>query len=480
MVTTPIILAGESYKHKSLPLSAQQTINFYPQMQPNAAEKSNYILESWHGKTLFGTVSGGLDRGMFEHLGILYKVTGTTLYSVASDGTHTSLGTISGSARCIFAGIQTNVIICSAGTAYQWDGATLTTISDVDLESPNSVAHINNQIIYQGTGGRFGVSDVGDATSINGLNYATAESEPDNLVRVYTFNQTLYLLGEKTVEPWVNTGEGNPPFDRIEGGLLNVGCGALHSVANDDNYIYFLDDSHSIVSLRGSATALVETISTPAMSAEIKNYSTVSDAIGWCLKIDGQSFYVITFPTANKTWISVRPRTVKGVTIGGDWFELSSGVSGRDISNSYAYCFRKHLVADYSNGNIYELSDSVYTENGDPIIRIRDTAPIHGGLIKGAIGKSIEMNRFELILETGVGVLSGQGFNPEIMLSFSDDGGKTFCAEMFGTIGRLGEFQYKVEWFALGSFYSRIIRIRTSDPVYYSIHSASADIDVGI
>ena len=473
MKTVEVNIAGGSYQHKSLPLSAQRTVNFWAQKQPaDKKEKSQYILESWHGKTLFGTVSGGINRGMFEHLDILYKVTGTTLYTVSSTGVHTSRGTITGAERCIFTGIGINLVIISEGIAYFYDGAafTVTVISDIDLESPQSATTLNNQVIYDGDGGRFGVSDVGDATSINSLNYATAESEPDSLVRVYAFNQILFLMGEKTIEPWWNSGNGNPPFGRIEGGIINAGLAALHSVAHDDDNIYFLRNGHEICAMRGSSSAVLTTISTPPMAKKFKEYVSVSDAIGWTIKIDSQWFYIITFPTANKTW---------ALPIGGEWFELASGVNDRDVSDSYAYCFRKHLVADYRNGNIYELSNIVYDDNGEAIIRLRDSAPIHGGAVN-APGKSLEMNRFELIMETGVGILSGQGSNPVVMLSTSDDGGNTFSTEMFGTIGKLGEFQYKVEWFGLGSFYQRIIRVRTSDPVYYSIHSAAADLSVGI
>jgi hypothetical protein len=161
-------------------------------------------------------------------------------------------------------------------------------------------------------------------------------------------------------------------------------------------------------------------------------------------------------------------------------FEWSSGPDGgRTIANSYAYAFRKHLLGDYSSGNIYELDVDTYTNNGEEIIRVRDTGPLHGGLIN-APGKTVEMNRFELIMQTGTGILTGQGSDPVVMLSFSDDGGQTFGTEIWGNVGKMNAKQWKVEWFNLGSFESRIIRVKTSDPVYYSIHSAAADIFVGI
>jgi len=470
MVTVPINLTGGTYKHKSLPLSAQVTRNFWPQKQADNKAKAEYILEGYPGKVLFGAKDVGVDRGMFEHKGILYKVTGSKLYSINSLGAHTELGDIPGTGRCIFAPITSNIVIETGTSRYLWDGSTVALIDDVDLEAGTGIAHLNSQIIYGGQGGRFGVSDVGDAASINGLNYATAEAEADDLLRPYTFSQVAYMMGKQTIELWWNSGQGSPPFDRFEGGIIQVGLGAFYSVANDDENIYFLGDDYLVYGTRGGSSAVISPISNPAMARLFKKYSTVSDAIGYCMNFDGQWIYILTFPTADKTW---------AFPAGGEWFELSSGLNaGRDIGNSYAFAFGKHLIADYQNGNIYELSDEVYTENGNEIIRIRDSAPLHGGLFKQP-GKEFELTRFELIMEKGVGALEGQGEDPVVMLSLSNDG-KTFSNEMWATVGKLGEFNWKVEWFNLGRFESLILRIRVSDPVYWSIHGASADIEVCI
>ena len=468
----PLNFTGGAYKHKSLPLSAQATINFNPQKQTDEKSFSSYILAPTPGHLLFGTASGA-DRGMFEHQGILYKVSGTVLYTVSSAGTHTSRGTIPGSGRCIFCPIGDNIIITTDQVRYQWNGTTVTTISDIDLEAGDSAAHLNNQVLYDGLGNRFSISDVGDATSIDGLNYAAAESDASDLQRVYVHNQVAFMMKKKSIEPWYNSGEGNPPMERYEGAQIDVGLGAIYSVANDEDSLYFFGDDDQAYSLRGGSSGVIVPITPLPLVQEFKEYNTTSDAIGYCINLNGQWQYHLTFPTANKSWV---------YNIGGDWFQQSSGsLGGRSISNSYAYCFRKHLVADYQNGNIYELDEDTYTENGSEIIRTRDCAPIHGGLF-GAPGKTLTMNRLEIFLETGVGLVdpSAQGYEPEIMISFSDDGGRTFGTEMLVDVGRQGEFQKKVEVFNLGSFESRIIRLRVSDPVKWMIYSGAADIEVGI
>lgn len=469
MPTVAINITGASYKSRSLPLSAQVTQNFYPELVDNQAAKSKFVLHGFPGMKLFGT-GNGTDRGMFEHLGTVYRVLSTLLYSVNSSGIHASLGTIPGTARCIFDGIGSNVVIANgSGSVYVWNGTTLIQVTDPDLESPVSVAHLNNQIIYDGNGGRFAVSDVGNASSINGLNYATAESNADDLKRVYVFQQTLYLMGDKTIEPWWNSGVGNPPFDRVEGGIVPVGLMALYSMSNNDRFMYFLGDDNEIYRVVSSN---IEKVSTIAISRQIGALTLVDDAIGHCFSIEGQNFYELTFPSASKTFCYSENSD--------HWFNLSSGIAGgRHRVNSLVYAYRRNLIGDVDSGNLYEWNIDTYTDAGNPIVRVRDTGPLTGELL-GAPGKRIEMDRFELIMETGTGVLSGQGSDPVIMLQLSDDGGRTFSTEIWGKVGALGNFQYRVEWTGLGSFFERIIRIKTSDPVFFTIHSANADLRAGI
>jgi len=191
----PINLTGPSSQSRAPYLNNQKTLNLYPEINGK-----QFILNSFPGLKSFATGDGPC-RGMFSHLDILYHVSGNYLYTVTSAGVKTNRGTITGVERCIFAGIGTNVVIVTNGTVYQWDGATLTAITDSDLETPNSVAHLNNQIIYDGNNGRWASSDVGDATNINGLNYATAESHADDLIRVYSYQQLLYMFGDVSTEP---------------------------------------------------------------------------------------------------------------------------------------------------------------------------------------------------------------------------------------------------------------------------------------
>lgn len=461
----PLQIAGGDFRHKSRSLSAQITRNFLPQIQSSTAE-NQYTLEPTPGLKPF-VVGGNGDRGMLDHRNILYVVHGTSLQSISSAGVRTTLGTIPGSERCILVGFIDSILIVCAGAVYEWDGSVLTQASDPDLETPNSVAVLNSQAIYDGDGGRFGVSDVGDPLAVNGLNYATAESDADALVRVFTFGQNLYLFGEKTTEQWWNSGEGNPPFDRIEGGIFQVGLAALHSIAATKQVMYFLGNDRNVYRMVSSG---FENSFTPQPILRIfQKYETVSDAIGMIIPYQGKNMYILKFPTENKTWCYIE---------GVDWIELSSrindflGVPGRWNGNSYAYVFSKHLVADEA-GNILELDDETYTDNGDVIHRMRVMSPLHGGLL-GAPGKRVELKNIRMTAEIG----QEDGV---IMLSVSEDGGKTWSPEVWATLGVTGDYLKELRWDGLNySGMSIDIKIIVSDDVYFSIHSMGAEVRLGI
>ena len=276
------------------------------------------------------------------------------------------------------------------------------------------------------------------------------------------------MFGKRTIEQWWNSGVGRPPFDKVQGGTIQRGLAGLYGVDSNSSFIYFFGEDRELYRMKGGSYGSV----TPtAIVEEFQSYADVSDVIVWTMKLRGMELICVVFPSANKSWIYAE---------NGNWFEWTSGLKeDRTKANSYISIYNKHLVEDHENGNIYELDFDTYTDNGDTIIRYRDTGLIDGELF-GAPDKEIFMSKFVVNMERGIGLLSGQGQDPEVMLSFSDDGGRTFGSEIRGHIGKLGEFQRKVEWNALGNFYSRIIRLKISDPVSFTIKNCYAEGEVGI
>jgi hypothetical protein len=467
--TIPVNVTGPSYQSRSRPLSSQRTQNWYQQL--NEQGKDAYTLMPFPGLKLVGNAVG-IDRGLHRMAEILYQVKGTSLYEISSDGTHTLRGSIPGTGRAIIRDDGINMFIVADLKVWQYttDTNLVTEVTNVNITGSKSVDFFNNQFIY--TKDRFStISDVGNGAEASGLNIVGEETLPDDLVRDYVFEEIIYRCGVRSIVAWWNNPQLTPPIDRYTGSMFNIGLAAINSIAKTDEAFYWLGDDFAIYQ---AAAGSKNRISTDAISNEIQKYSKIDDAIGNTFTFEGQNFYSITFPSGNKTFVVSESLGQNG------WFEISSGVSNPLDSTKYQGtsildAYGKLFVADASNGNVYNLDLDTYMNNGEPLQRARVTQAANGALLN-ARGKRVQMSELKLIMETGVGVISGQGDNPRIMIEYSDDGGNTWNGGSWPRVGRLGEFTLQVEWYNLGSFYDRIFRISTTDPVNYSIYSATIDL----
>lgn len=468
-VTIEANVTGPSYQSRSRPLSSQVTQNFYQQF--NESGKDPFVLLSFPGLKALGNELG-IDRGLHRMAEILYQVKGTSLYEIDRLGNHTLRGVIPGTSRSIIAddGINMFIVADLKVWKYTTDTNLVTEVTDVNITGAKSVDFFNNQFIY--TFDKFStVSNVGDGSTASGLNIIGEETLPDELVRDYVFDEIIYRCGVRSIVGWYNSGQGSPPIEKLQGRIFSVGLAAINSIAHTDQAFYWLGDDFAIYRASGGSE---ERISTDAISNELQKYSDVSDAIGNVFTLEGQNFYQITFPSGNKTFVINEALGANG------WFELSSGVNSPLVSTKYQgtsiiSAYGQNIVADVSNGNVYKLDLDTYTNNGEPLQRIRVTQSASGAML-GAKGKRVQMSALKLIMETGQGLIEGQGDNPRIMIEYSDDGGNTWNGGSWPRVGRLGEFTLQVEWFNLGSFYDRIFRISTTDAVSYSLFSATIDL----
>jgi len=466
--TVPINITGPTYQSRSKPLSSQQTKNWYQQITESGKEQ--FVLLPFPGLKLEGTAGAGLaDRGFHRMAEVLYQVKGQSLYEIASNGTHTLRGAILGSKRCIMADDGVNLFIVVPNEKvwqYTTDTNTVTEVTNVNITGAQSVDFINNQFLYTFPTWTV-VSDVGNGAQASGLNIIAEETLPDDMVRDFVFEEVIYRCGVRSIVGWYNSGVGSPPIEKLQGRIFNTGLAALHSIAQTDEAFYWLGDDNAIYRAQGGSK---ERVSTDAISNSIRGFSVTSDAIGYTYTMQGQNFYTITFPTANKTFTINESLGANGL------FELSSGLAdGKWQASSVISAYSKNFAADDTNGNVYTLDLDTYTNNGDPIQRTRVTTSINGDLL-GAKGKRTQMSRLELIMETGVGVVSGQGDNPKIMVEASYDGGRSWTHGTWARTGRMGEFVLKVEWFSLRTFLDMMVRVSTSDPVNYSVYSGTVDL----
>lgn len=464
MPNVPISVAGPTYISRSRNAANQITRNFYLEVN-----NENVSLVPFPGLKAFSTPSAGAPRGMGVFDNQLYSITDNTLYKISDSGVATSSGTITTYGRCCFEESTSSLVITTGNSKpYSYDGTTLTVGSDADLPNASTVTYLKNRVIYDGNNGDVVFADLGSPLSVSSANITSADTQPDDTLAVHAFRDQLFVFSERSITPYYNTGTGSPPFAVIQNAVQEIGVAAIHTVSSNYRSLYFLGSDlmpYRITSFQP------EPIGDQSIGHAIQGYSSISDAYGVCFSFDNQYFYMLTFP-GQATWL---------YTEGIGWTSLAYGFeSNPHLIYDYAYCYNKHLVQDRRNGYIYELDFDTYTDNGDYIDRLRTTRKITGKDL-GFPGKEIYMERLELVVETGIGLATGEGSEPRIMMSFSDDGGKTWSPEQWGYMGGMGKFTYSQNpyWTDLGSFYERQFKFRVSHPVKTVLISANADISVG-
>lgn len=462
--TYPLKIVGQAYQHRSRPLSAQTCKNMYVEGNPDS--KVPAALLPFPGLKNFAASVSQEDRGMHVMHGVLYQIYGTTLCSVNSSGSRQTIGQIPASAgRCVFDNDQTYLVIATGTKRYTYNTSTgvLAEITDSDHESGYGAAYINNQFVFDGLNNNWMTTNAGDPTTINSLNYAATEAKGNNIVTVYAKDQFVYLLAEKSFEVWYNTGTGSPPFDRLQNGVRPVGLASPHAVCETKDYVYIVGDDHQVYRIQQFRE---QQVTPPAIANAFEGY-TVSDSYCYPILFEGQHFVVFQFPTSGKSWLFNESSDT--------WSELTTdNLETAYPGHSSAYAYNKNLIADKTTGEIWELDLDTFTHDGTEVIRERVTQPI-SAVDLGAPGQRLLMDKAEFIIETGVGLATGQGSNPTIMVSISTDGGKSFSNEDTIEIGRTGEYT-RVRWDHSVSFLEAVIRIRISDPVFFTIHAGSIDV----
>lgn len=337
-------------------------------------------------------------------------------------------------------------------------------ITDPNFQGATRVAYIDGWWIFNKPGTQtFYTNQPIYSTTFNGLYFALKDAAPDNLVSIMENKELLWLIGDKTTEVWYDAGGQYFPFQRIAGTLLQTGCKAQHSVARfgsqgQEGLIWFGRSERGenvIVRTRGF---MDETVSTPAFSAEVSQYVTTSDAIGYTYQEDTHEFYVLIFPSADTTWC----------------YDGQSGMLHKRASyDPYAQQFHRHrsncflnfagmrIVGDYQNGALYQLTRNAYTDAGWPLLAKRRAPHIWD---RGQRGR-VFMSSLQLDFNPGVGNPSGMGSNPQCGLAISRDGGKTFGQRWNASLGQIGQYRNRAMWRKIGWGRDDVVDLEIIDPV---------------
>jgi hypothetical protein len=466
-----IPFATESYKHRSLPISAQRCVNAYAEKEPQGAKTQIAVL-GMPGLTLFTTVGSGPIRGMHLMGGTLFVVSGMFLYQVNSNGTSTLLGgQVTGTNVVSMADNGTQVIIVNGVNGWVWSAvAGFQTINSINFFPSTSVVFFDSYFVLSRDGtNQFFISAILDGTTFNGLDFASAEVSSDFVLAIVNQQENLLIFGQRTIETWYDAGAVQFPFLRVDGGTIERGTAAALTPIKEDNSVFFLGDD--IVFYRLDGTQL-RRVSQHAIEEAWQNYITVSDAYTFSYTFEGHKFVVLTFPSANATWVY---DISTGLWHERESWDLNNNSYGR-WRGSYAIgAYNQVLVGDAFSGQIGFIDETVATEFGNTTRALMVSPVIHNDR------KRLFHSRFELDMESGVGTATGQGANPQAMLDWSDDGGRTFKNfQLWHSIGAIGAYTQRLRWLRLGQARQRYYRLTISDPVRRSVIAASADISIGM
>lgn len=466
-------------------ITRQRRLNcFYDVRQDQ--DKHSTVVRNAPGSIQSASLSEMPIRGYRVVANVLYVVAGNELFSVTTSMLVTVRGTLNTSSGVVGLSdnaVQLGIVDGVAGYcytiisgSYAQSGAdsagAFVVISDGNFPNgAKTMCFLSGRNISELPGTRQGYCseqyDLTNWTNSSGLpTFFTKNDFPDNLLAVDSLNGNLILWGDgKSIEFWQDVGTSPLPFAKISGVTQTVSLAAINSRVLFNNTIAFvghaLEGGTQVFVLNGY---VAQKISYSDVDDLLSSFATTQDAIALTYMSHGHPRYQVTFPTAMRTLVYDALTSF--------WDEAQTGIAltGRHFANLGVAFNGKNYVSDSTSGVIYQLSDTIYTDNGTPIKRQLVTRHVH------AAGNELSVDELFIDMATGVGLQTGQGSNPQIMLQVSRNNGNTFGKEKWKSIGAVGKYT-RVRWLQLGSAEDFVFQFTMTDPVPFTIIHGAAVTD---
>lgn len=497
---------GSSYTAADPAQDRQQSVNWYVEYSQDGKSKTPTAMLGAPGLNPLFSVSSGPAGGEVRGCWVLpggtsaIVVCGNTVSRVTMTvpATQTSIAQFT---VLLFATIATNngqvairdngiggyVMIGDGVNGYLVNLATnaLTVIADAGFVGPDKIAFIDGWWICNVPGTNRFVTNGPTPYSITfpAAFFALKDTSSDNLVTLMENSRELWNVGERASEVWYNAGGANFSLSRIPGVAPQIGCAAKHSIARLGASLAWLAKSE-----RGE-NVVIKTdqygytpISTQAVAAAISSYPLVSDAIAFVYEEEEHLFYQLTFPTADKTW--VYDATTSDISGEPQWherasFTSSTGQSHRARANCFMNFQNLRMVGDFVSGYMHQMTRKVFTDAGfnpssglpttEPLICLRRSPTLWSRENR----KRLFHSSLQIDFRPGVGLQTGQGSDPQVMIRWSDDAGESFGNEHWVTIGKVGKTKNRAMIRRLGQARDRVYEARFSDPVQRDVVGAT-------
>lgn len=393
------------------------------------------------GLTAKYTLSGVV-RAMTDMGGDLYSVAGGHLWKNG-----TAVGTVIDSEETTIARLASHVCVVAGGVYSVWNGSTLMRPTTGQVISPTSVATMDGYTIVSGSdttrSDRFAISRLDDPKTFDGLDFKTAETQPDGIKRVIRDHKELAIIGSGTTERWYNSGDISL-FSPNASAFAERGTKVAASVVRADNGLYWLGDDEQVYRSFGGSP---EIISTPSIAEYLKGKEVIS-----ALSMDdrGRKFYVMRLRNAPSLAYSIGA---------GTWSEFSTGGAHGPWVGTAAHQFGSVQYIGTSTGKICTLFG--WDDDGDVMCGEIDSQPLRE--------KTNTVNEIEIVIDTGMGDI---GRNRVVSLQMSRDG-RNWSGSRLRDLGTQGEYRKTAQWAGCGSADSYYqAKFRITDPVQRDVHGA--------
>jgi hypothetical protein len=394
---------------------------------------SKGYLRSAAGAVPFAT-GPGVNRGGIEWNGVLYRVMGSKLVSVAQNGAVTILGDVEDDAKPVsFDYGFDRLAVRSNAKLWYWDGIALTQVTDPDLGPVLDLVWMNGHYVTT-DGTSIVVTQLSDPTAVDPLKYGSAEADPDMVTGLVRLRNELYATGQDTIQVLYYVGGSGFPFAVNDGATIPLGCVGPKAKALYMQSFAFVGagrNQGTAVWLAQGGTALK--LSTRAiddfLAQEADPGSIVVEA-----RVSRDEHRLLVHLTG-KTLVFLDSATRKAGE--GVWYVAASGTA---MDKPYRLrdailCYGKWIVGDTESPALGVLDDGIATHFGESVGWQFDTRLLYNQ------GKGAILHTLELVGLPG----RASGERPVAFLSYTLDG-ETWSIERAGVLGRSGDRSKRCQW----------------------------------
>jgi hypothetical protein len=477
---------GPSYVSANVLSDQEELMNWYIEQLESPGAKNRFHYLPTPGQQAFATVTDVGTRALFSMNNFTRAVIGTGHYSLATPGVATKLGTLvqdNNPATISYNGVAGNRLMITSGGNVYYENLTTNALTQVAGVVGTMGGMIDGYFVaFDATVPQIRISPLNDGAGVwDPTQFQQRSIAPDPWrAMVLDGNRQIWLIGEQTSEVWTDFGSFPFPFAPIPGAVIKSGTCAPFSAAAASDRVLWLEQTSSgagkVVAAKGYSA---QRVSTHAVEKAIASYalmSTINDAEALVYQDQGHEFYVLNFPSANASW-ALDLTVADSLGAAYAWHRRGVWVPGQNQFTLWAprvhcYAFGRHLVGSRGSSTIATMDVTFGSElDGSAIRRMRRTA----GLFNEH--QPITVQNLEFYFETGLGLQSGQGSDPMVMLRSSRDGGRTWGNERTRTAGRVGAYQTRVRFSRCGTSEDRVDEITVSDPTPWRLTDAFVNND---